>query len=70
VWQGTSQYVFRKLNRRLSLGGGFGALSGIHGHVIDNIVEVIVVLADGRVLKANKNENEDVSESQTLPISN
>jgi hypothetical protein len=56
-----------KLNRRLSLGGGFGALSGKYGHVIDNIVEVTVVTADGRVLKANKDENEDVSQSQTFP---
>jgi hypothetical protein len=51
---------------RLALRGGFGNLSGRHGHTIDNITNVTVVLADGRVVQASAEENEDVS---CLPLS-
>ena len=37
--------------------GGFGFLSRLHGLSIDNLVEAEVVLADGSVAIANKDEN-------------
>ncbi|TCD67188.1 hypothetical protein EIP91_000415 [Steccherinum ochraceum] len=44
----------------LTVGGGYGYLSGLHGLVIDNLVGVTVVIADGRILKANATENSDL----------
>lgn len=44
----------------LITGGGFGYLTGKYGLVIDNLVEVTVVTADGRVVKASEGENEDL----------
>jgi FAD/FMN-containing dehydrogenase len=44
----------------LILGGGYGYLTGQYGLAIDNLVEVTIVVADGRILKANKNENADL----------
>ncbi|KAL0574903.1 hypothetical protein V5O48_007047, partial [Marasmius crinis-equi] len=40
--------------------GGFGFLSRLHGLSIDNLVEVEVVLADGRIVVANENEYPDL----------
>lgn len=37
--------------------GGFGFLSRMHGLSIDNLVEVEMVLADGRVVIVNENEH-------------
>ena len=36
--------------------GGFGFLSRIHGLSIDNLVEVEMVLADGRIVIVSENE--------------
>jgi hypothetical protein len=45
----------------LTVGGGYGFLTGRHGLTIDNLVGATVVIADGRVLQVNKDENQDVS---------
>jgi len=44
----------------LTLGGGFGFLTGEYGLVIDNVVEATVVIADGSILKANESEHSDL----------
>lgn len=44
----------------LALGGGYGFLTGQRGLTIDNLVEVTVVLANGEVVKASKNEHPDL----------
>ena len=49
------------LTRSLTLGGGYGYLTGRHGLTIDNLAGATVVVADGRVMQANKDENQDVS---------
>jgi len=50
----------------LTVGGGYGFLSGRHGLTIDNLVGATVVIADGRSLQANENENRDVSVFSTV----
>jgi FAD/FMN-containing dehydrogenase len=40
--------------------GGFGFLSRLHGLSIDNLVEVEMVLADGRIVIVNENEHPDL----------
>ena len=44
----------------LTLGGGIGYLSRGHGLSCDNLRAVEVVTADGRILAATENENEDL----------
>ena len=44
----------------LTLGGGFGYLSGVHGLATDNLVAATVVTADGRVVRASEDENPDL----------
>jgi FAD/FMN-containing dehydrogenase len=44
----------------LTLGGGLGHLSRKLGLSIDNLLEVEIVLADGRFVKANAQEHEDL----------
>ncbi|MCW4152995.1 FAD-binding oxidoreductase [Halomonas sp. 18H] len=44
----------------LTLGGGHGYLSRLHGLTVDNLLEAEVVLADGRIVIANINRHEDL----------
>ncbi|KAK5940129.1 hypothetical protein PMZ80_007547 [Knufia obscura] len=44
----------------LTLGGGYGWLSGTHGLSIDCLLEVEVVLASGEVVRANERENSEL----------
>ncbi len=44
----------------LSLGGGMGWLGGKHGMVVDNILSVDIVTADGRLRTASATENPDL----------
>jgi FAD/FMN-containing dehydrogenase len=44
----------------LTLGGGFGWLMGKYGLTCDNVLSFDVVTGDGRFLKANAQENEDL----------
>jgi FAD/FMN-containing dehydrogenase len=44
----------------LTLGGGLGWLMGKYALALDNLLSVEVVLADGRVVTASENENDDL----------
>ncbi|KAI9372858.1 hypothetical protein BJX61DRAFT_533622 [Aspergillus egyptiacus] len=44
----------------LTLGGGYGWLSGMYGLTIDNLLSATVVLASGDVVTASASENEDL----------
>lgn len=44
----------------LTLGGGYGWLTGKHGLTIDNLLGVTIVLANGEITKASKQENPDL----------
>ncbi|MEW6729945.1 MAG: FAD-binding oxidoreductase [Acidobacteriota bacterium] len=44
----------------LTLGGGSGWLQGKYGMTCDNLISVEIVTADGRLLTASANENEDL----------
>jgi len=44
----------------LTLGGGVGLLSGEHGLVIDNLIKVTIVTANGSILTASETENADL----------
>ena len=44
----------------LTLGGGWGCLSRMHGFTIDNLESAQVVLADGRSVRASAHEHPDL----------
>ncbi|KAM6529352.1 hypothetical protein FALCPG4_007489 [Fusarium falciforme] len=44
----------------LTLGGGYGWLSGAHGIAIDNLLSATVVLPSGDIVRASDNENQDL----------
>jgi FAD/FMN-containing dehydrogenase len=44
----------------LTLGGGIGHLSALHGLTLDNLIAATVVTADGSVVKASTGENADL----------
>ncbi|KAG8802748.1 hypothetical protein FRC16_008771 [Serendipita sp. 398] len=44
----------------LSLGGGYGWLTGEHGLTIDNLVQVTIVTSDGSILTVNETTNSDL----------
>jgi hypothetical protein len=44
----------------LTLGGGYGWLSGKYGLTIDNLLAVQIVLADGSIVTASHSENSDL----------
>ena len=44
----------------LTLGGGIGWLNGLHGLACDNVASVDLVTADGRVVTASAQENDDL----------
>ncbi|KAF2668505.1 FAD-binding domain-containing protein [Microthyrium microscopicum] len=44
----------------LTLGGGYGYLTGRHGLVVDNLLSATVVLADGRIVQTSKDSVPDL----------
>ena len=53
----TKPCPFNKMLTSVSLGGGYGYLVGQYGLVIDNLLEVEMVLADGKIVTASKHKN-------------
>lgn len=43
-----------------TLGGGYGWLTGQYGLIVDNLISVTIVLADGSVLEASQDTNKDL----------
>jgi hypothetical protein len=48
--------------------GGFGFLGRLHGLSIDNLVEVEMVLADGRIVVVNENSYPGKSKNPSLSL--
>ena len=44
----------------MTLGGGYGFLTGRHGLAIDNLAEATIVTADGSILTVNDSTNTDL----------
>ncbi|ROV92439.1 hypothetical protein VPNG_09576 [Cytospora leucostoma] len=43
-----------------TLGGGVGRLQGLHGLIVDTLVSVVIVTADGSLVTASETENSDL----------
>jgi hypothetical protein len=71
---GFTQFLFlfvssaHPVGSSIMLLGGFGFLSRLHGLSIDNLVEVEMVLADGRIVVVNEKEYPGKSFHPTLPM--
>lgn len=48
--------------------GGFGFLSRLHGLSVDNLVEVEMVLADGRIIIVNENDYPGLYSSSNMDV--
>jgi hypothetical protein len=48
--------------------GGFGFLSRLHGLSVDNLVEVEMVLADGRIIIINENDYPGLYSSSNIDV--
>ncbi|KAI0260712.1 FAD-binding domain-containing protein [Gloeopeniophorella convolvens] len=55
-----SVYCLQALTLILTLGGGYGFLTGEHGLAMDNLAQVTVVTASGKILTASSTENVDL----------
>ena len=57
---GVLGFVSRTGIAGLTLGGGFGYLTRRFGYTVDNVVGMNVVTADGKLVRANSDENADL----------
>jgi hypothetical protein len=56
----TFTLFYSNFSASLTLDGGFGWLSGQHGLVIDNVVQMTIVTASGEILTISDSENADI----------
>lgn len=67
--EGTTELAGEMLIISLTVGGGYGFLTGRYGLTIDNLIGATVVIADGRLLQVNKDKNQDVSSHPVSKLS-